>query len=416
MKTEIKTIANQLVSLSYDKLTTYSKFENLIFPFTSEEFFQDYYEKKYLYIARNNPNYYDAILNTDDIDLFLQNKSLPSNWVTVVEKGEEFPAYQWTHRNSSTANNDTLFVLFNQGKTLIINSGNRSIIKLINYCSDLEKELKFRLQCNVYITPHNSQGFAPHYDDHDLFIMQTTGTKVWRLYNMPIELPSRKQPHYKIKDKYELGEPNFEVELTPGDLLYIPRGLIHDVATRDTASVHITIGLHPNYWFEILQEIAELAAEKAEFRKAVPNGITAESYQSQFKQDFLSLTQSLINNLDLDEILERKFDKYIDSKRSEDQNRFKDSIQVNQLTLNSVLAKRQNIIYKLERDQKNVYVKFYGKRLEFPRFTEPSINTLLQSQSFAVKDIGGLVTDEGKIDLATKFIQEGFLTIEQINA
>ncbi|WP_424094725.1 cupin domain-containing protein [Moorena producens] len=416
MKTEIKTIANKLVSLSYEKLTTYSKFENLIHPFTSEEFFQHYYEKNYLHIARNNPNYYDAILNTDDIDLFFQNKSLQSNCLRVVEKGEELPAYKWTHRNSSIANNDTLFVLFNQGKTLIINSGNSSIIKLVNYCSDLEKELKFRLQFNIYITPHNSQGFAPHYDDHDVFIMQTTGTKVWRLYNTPIELPSRKQPYWKIKDQYELGEPTFEVELTPGDLLYIPRGLIHDALTTDTASVHITLGFHPNYWFEILQEIAELAEEKAEFRKAVPNGITAESYQSKFKQDFLSLTQSLINNLDLDEILERKFYKYIDSKLSEDQNRFKDSIQVNQLTLNSVLAKRPNIFYKLERDDENVYVKFYGKKLDFPRFTEPSINTLLQSQSFAVKDIGGLVTDEGKIDLATKFIQEGFLTIEQINA
>lgn len=394
----------------------YHKFDNLISPFTSKEFFQHYYEKNYLHISRNNENYYDGILNTEDIDLFFQNKYLQSNCLRVVEKGDEFPAYKWTYRNSSTVNNDTLFLLFNQGKTLIINGGDRSILKLVNYCSDLEKELKLRLQLNIYITPHNSQGFAPHYDDHDVFIMQTTGTKVWRLYNTPIELPSPKQPHCKIKDKYELGEPTFEVELKPGDLLYIPRGLIHDAVTTDTASVHITLGLHPNYWFEILQEIAELAEEKAEFRKAVPNGITAENYQTQFKQEFLNLAKSLIDNLDLDKILERKFDQYIDSKRSEDQNRFKDSIQINKLNLNSVLSKRENILYKIERDDENVYVKFYGKKLEFPRFTEFSINTLLQPQSFAVKDIAGLVTEEGKIDLATKFVQEGFLTIEQINA
>ncbi|MDJ0795935.1 MAG: cupin domain-containing protein [Calothrix sp. MO_167.B12] len=394
----------------------YRKFENLISPFSSEDFFQHYYEKNYLHIVRNNENYYNAILNTDDIDIFFQNKTLQSNWLRVVEKGEVLPAYKWTHCNSSIANNDTLFVLFNQGKTLIINSGNSSILKLVNYCSDLEKELKFRLQFNIYITPHNSQGFAPHYDDHDVFIMQTTGTKKWRLYNTPIELPSRKQPHCKIKDKYELDEPTFEVELKPGDLLYIPRGLIHDAVTTDTASVHITLGLHPNYWFEILQEIAELAEEKAEFRKAVPNGITAENYKNKFKQEFLQLTQSLIDNLDIDELLERKFDQYIAHKPSEDQNRFTDSIQINKLNLDSVLSKRDNILYKIDRDEENVYFKFYGKKLEFPRFTEFSINTLLQPQSFAVKDIGGLITDEGKIDLATKFIQEGFLTIEHINA
>jgi ribosomal protein L16 Arg81 hydroxylase len=397
-------------------MNTFHKFENLIAPFTPEEFFKNYYEKNYLHIARNNPTYYDSILNTDDIDLFFQNKTLASSGLRVVEKGDELPAWKWTHRNSSIANNDTLFVLFNQGKTIIINGGDRSILKLVNYCSDLEKELKFRLQFNIYITPHNSQGFAPHYDDHDVFIMQTTGTKIWRLYNTPIELPSCKQPHCKIKDKYELGEPTFEVELKPGDLLYIPRGLIHDAVTTDAASVHITLGLHPNYWFEILQEIAELAEEKAEFRKAVPNGITAENYQTQFKQDFLKLTESLIDNLDLDEILERKLDQYIDNKRSEDKNRFFDSIQINKLNLNSVLSKRENILYKIDRDKENIYFKFYGKKLEFPRFTEFSINTLLQPQSFAVRDIGGLITDEGKIDLATKFVQEGFLTIEHINS
>ena len=397
-------------------MNTSHKFDNLISPFTLEEFFQNYYEKNYLHIARNNPTYYDSILNTDDIDLFFQNKTLQSNWLRVVKKGDELPAYKWTHSNSSIANNDRLFVLFNDAHTLIINSGCRSIPKLINYCSDLERELKFRLQFNIYITPFNAQGFAPHYDDHDVFILQTTGMKKWRLYHTPIELPSRKQPHRKIKDKYELGEPSFEVELKPGNLLYIPRGLIHDAVTTDTASVHITLGLHPNYWFEILQEIAELAEEKAEFRKAVPNGITAENYQAQFKQEFLKLTEYLIDNLDLDEILERKFDQYIDSKRSEDKNRFLDSIQINKLNLDSILSKRENILYKIDRDESNIYFKFYGKKLEFPRFTEFSINSLLQPKSFTVKDIGGLITDEGKIDLATKFIQEGFLSIEKINA
>ncbi len=118
-------------------MNTYYKFDKLIAPFTVEKFFQNYYEKTYLHVARNKENYYDSILNTDDIDLFFQNKTLQSNWLRVVEKGDELPAYKWTHRNSSIANNDTLFVLFNQGKTLIINSGSRSILKLINYCSDL---------------------------------------------------------------------------------------------------------------------------------------------------------------------------------------------------------------------------------------------------------------------------------------
>lgn len=36
---------------------------------------------------------------------------------------------------------------------------------------------------NIYITPSNAQGFAPHYDDVDVFIIQVEGRKLWKLYD-----------------------------------------------------------------------------------------------------------------------------------------------------------------------------------------------------------------------------------------
>ena len=34
-----------------------------------------------------------------------------------------------------------------------------------------------------YLTPAGSQGFAPHYDDIEAFVVQLEGKKHWRLYN-----------------------------------------------------------------------------------------------------------------------------------------------------------------------------------------------------------------------------------------
>jgi hypothetical protein len=68
----------------------YSKFANLISPFSVEEFFHHYYEKNYLHLSRNTPTYYDGILNPDDIDLFFQNKSLPSSLLRVVNNGMSY--------------------------------------------------------------------------------------------------------------------------------------------------------------------------------------------------------------------------------------------------------------------------------------------------------------------------------------
>lgn len=397
-------------------MNTNYKITSLIYPYTVEEFFKTYYEKEYLYIPRNQPDYYDPLLNADDIDLFFQNKSIPSSQLRVASQGDELLAYKWTHKNSSIANNDTLFSLFNQGNTLIINAGDRSIPKLMNYCSDLESELKIKLQTNIYITPYNAQGLESHYDRHDVFILQTIGSKIWRLYNTPVELPSQKFHYSKYKDKFELEQPKFEVELKPGDLLYIPRGMVHDASTTNTASVHITLGLYPNSWFELLEELADLAEDKAEFRKALPNALMSENSQQEFKQQFHKLVQELIDNLNVDDLISRKFEEYITNKRSEDENRFKDCIQVNKLNLNSVLSRRENISFKIDKDKEKVSVKFYTKTLVFPLFILLSINTFLQSKPFRVKDINGFLSNEEKIKLATKFVQEGFLKIEYINS
>jgi ribosomal protein L16 Arg81 hydroxylase len=397
-------------------MNTNYKFSSLVSPYTVEEFFQNYYEKDYLYISRNQPDYYDALLNIDDIDLFFQKKNIPSSHLRVVNNGAALLPYSWTDENSYIVNNDKLFSLFNKGNTLIINSGHRSISKLFNYCSDLENELKIKLQTNIYISPHNAQGLESHYDRHDVFVLQTVGSKIWRLYNTPVELASENFPYSKYKDKFELEQPKFEVELKPGDLLYIPRGMVHNASTTNTASVHITLGLYPNYWFELVQELANLAEEKAEFRKAVPNALISENFQQEFKQEFQRLVHEFIDNINVDELLSRKFEQYIADKPTEDKNRFKDAIQVNKINLNSVLSRRENINYKIDKDNQKVYVKFYGKTLDFPLLLLLSINTFLQSKPFRVRDINGFLTNEEKIYLATKFIQEGFLKIESLNA
>lgn len=35
---------------------------------------------------------------------------------------------------------------------------------------------------NPYLTPPGSQGFAPHYDEIEVFLLQLEGSKIWILY------------------------------------------------------------------------------------------------------------------------------------------------------------------------------------------------------------------------------------------
>jgi Cupin superfamily protein len=396
-----------------------STFTHLIYPYDPAAFFQKNWEKKYLYISRKDNSYYKNILNNDDLDLFLQNKNLQAendNFI-LVKDGKKLDYEHWAKKrhksNQYLVDINKIFSILNQGITLIINSGHKSIPKLINFCNSLEKELQFRVRTNIYITPPTAQGLAAHFDEHDVCILQITGTKIWHLYHSPIKLPCNK--NHQIKDFPSLGEPDFTVELQPGDLLYIPRGLIHQAFTTDTTSIHIALGLYPTYRFELLQELVELAQDSPTFRKAIPHGFSDNEDKKLFKEEFRQLCQGLIDNLDVDSLLERRNKQFIAAKGTEDDNRFQDWLQINQINLHTVLSRRKTIAFSTEKDAVNINVAFYNKTLVFPKFLATSLTTILSSDYFTVKDIGGLINDEGKLQLVTKFVQEGFLKIENLN-
>jgi lysine-specific demethylase/histidyl-hydroxylase NO66 len=79
-----------------------------------------------------------------------------------------------------------------------------------------------------YLTPAKSAGFAPHWDDVDAFILQTEGRKHWKVF-VPEELhPLESSGNFTDSD-FDGQVPVFNGWLDQGDILYIPRGFIHQV-------------------------------------------------------------------------------------------------------------------------------------------------------------------------------------------
>src|SRR5208283_1139855 len=99
------------------------------------------------------------------------------------------------------------------------------------------------------LTPGNTAGFSPHYDTHEVFVVQVGGRKRWRIYEPPIVLPHRSQPF--VRAGYAPPAPLLECELCPGDLLYLPRGYVHSATTSEGYSAHVTIGLTVYTWVEL---------------------------------------------------------------------------------------------------------------------------------------------------------------------
>eukprot|EP00559_Dactyliosolen_fragilissimus_P001220 CAMPEP_0184865520 /NCGR_PEP_ID=MMETSP0580-20130426/18360_1 /TAXON_ID=1118495 /ORGANISM="Dactyliosolen fragilissimus" /LENGTH=721 /DNA_ID=CAMNT_0027364757 /DNA_START=115 /DNA_END=2280 /DNA_ORIENTATION=+ len=137
--------------------------------------------------------------------------------------------------------------------------------------SILEHEFGCMVGANAYLTPGGRapcQGFAPHYDDIEAFILQLEGSKHWRVYppmSMAETLPRESSRDFTEDEIREI-KPVIDVELGPGDILYMPRGWIHQANTCHGGkhSLHLTVSAMQNWsWVDLLDIIMPMALESA---------------------------------------------------------------------------------------------------------------------------------------------------------
>ena len=132
--------------------------------------------------------------------------------------------------------------------------------------------------CNVYWTPSKTQGFAPHYDDIEAFVIQVEGQKRWRVYppQAEAELPRVSSSDFQ---ESEIGQEVLDVVLQPGDILYFPRGWIHQAeGVGDVPSLHLTVSTaQQQTWYDFLEVFVQHLLqrgfeENVNLRRTLPIG------------------------------------------------------------------------------------------------------------------------------------------------
>jgi hypothetical protein len=129
---------------------------------------------------------------------------------------------------------------FAAGYTIVLNGVEQYVPAIASVSHSIEVELNFPTQVNAYVTPPESHGFLPHYDQHDVLVLQIQGAKIWHLYGDAVA------PHvmrrYDEVVAADLPAPT-DLLLESGDMLYVPRGQVHSAETNSEPSVHLTMGI-----------------------------------------------------------------------------------------------------------------------------------------------------------------------------
>lgn len=390
-------------------------FGKIIAPFTIDEFFETYHEKDLLHINRNDETYYNNVLTSEEISDYLDRQDIFYPSVRIVKEGKEISSAEYTrkgvpvghHKKDGIVNTEKAFALFNSGSTLVIQAGQRYFDNLSKCCLALSQKFNSPVQANLYITPDKSVGFNPHWDTHDVFVLQIAGTKTWKLYGFEKELPTKSQ---KFSSKGYTKEPIKTMQLFPGDFLYLPRGYVHDAMADDGISAHITIGVLSYTWARFFNEIFPQLEDIKEFREAVPfwkgdlTGVIKE------KLDFL---KDNIAGLDATKGVERLCNNY-NSVQAQPLNRyFKSLLDIKKLNDDTQLSLNEGVIMKVKESEGGVELKLLSKVVSIPLQLKTDIEYIIDKRKFKLADLPSTSDSEQKKTSILKLIREGVLHIEQ---
>lgn len=236
-----------------------SLFSSLIAPVSPDQFFTEFWEKKPLHIRRQDQSdgaavaqFYRSLFSLSDLPDLCSRHALEFyrdvNAVRCVNGKKK------VLNRAGTVRSEALHKLIRQSKaTVQFHQPQRFKDALWNIQEKLESFFGALVGSNVYLTPAESQGLPPHYDDVEVFILQLEGQKHWRLYRPTVPLAA----DYSLVPEERLGSPSHDLLLQEGDLLYFPRGTIHQANTLPGEhSTHLTISTFQKMsWSDLLLDL-----------------------------------------------------------------------------------------------------------------------------------------------------------------
>ncbi|MFJ5884449.1 JmjC domain-containing protein [Kitasatospora cineracea] len=170
--------------------------------------------------------------------------------------------------------------------TLVFNGLHQVYPPVVAFCRELAAQIGHPITGNLYLTPAGeAQGFGWHWDCHHVFLAQTEGAKLWQIFRPTFVDPLEQHHWSKIgfdqedKDRFRTAAPDYEFNLTAGQVLFIPRGWVHAGRTTDLHSLHITFGVQllTEHW--ALEKLLAAGAESAELRGALPPDLGGRDFE-----------------------------------------------------------------------------------------------------------------------------------------
>jgi ribosomal protein L16 Arg81 hydroxylase len=386
-------------------------------------FFDEYWEKQPLHVSRGDHRFYAGLLSSDDIEeiiAFTRPKFVdPSAFTEEPPRAKTFVQGWLADRQIQDACRyptiDEVRRAYERGKTVIIMTMQQRWRPVAALCRNLESVFHCPVHANMYLTPEGAQGFDAHFDTHEVFVLQLEGSKQWRLYGAPRELPLVDERFNIPRD--QLG-PVREVELRAGDLLYIPRGFVHEAFTAEHASLHLTVGVNVYRWADLLGEaLAEMTRNDRRFRESVPSEVVSMPDKAGAMEDhFRALLAVLAEQARVQTAARRLGDEFHSHLQPLPSARGPAREGVADVDLDTLVEKTPGLVCRVVEEGGWVSLQFPGGKVGGPRRILAALTFVANNDGFAIRELPDELSGSGKLVLARRLLGERVLRVSSADA
>jgi hypothetical protein len=344
---------------------------------------------------------------------------LRTPFLRMAKDGAVQPASSFTRGGGAGAGvadqaaDDKVLTAIADGATLVLQGLHRAWPPLVDFGTRLADELGHPVQINAYITPPQSQGFAPHHDVHDVFVLQVSGRKHWVIHAPVVDDPLDNQPFGGFADEIAArvtDPPLIDTVLEPGDSLYLPRGTVHSAEALGETSVHLTVGVHPLTRYQLVRFLLDEVQEDAALRSSLPMG--ADLADPEVVAPHLAATlaalHAALERVPAERIAERLGTNLMQRTRPEPIGPLAQLAAADALGLDTPLRLRSALRLRLDPDGERLKIVLLDRTIDLPAGTSGAVAHIVAGGEFTPAELPGLEPDEA-LTLARRLLRDGVL-------
>ena len=367
------------------------------------------------------------LLTAAAVDGLVSERGLRTPFLRMAKDGAVLPAASFTRGGGAGAGitdqaaDDKVLAAVADGSTLVLQGLHRTWPPLVDFGSRLADELGHPVQINAYITPPENQGFAPHHDVHDVFVLQVSGRKHWTVHRPVVEDPLDNQSFNGFKREIEerVGEEAIiDTALEAGDALYLPRGTVHAAQALGETSIHLTVGVHPLTRYQLVRYVLDALQDEPALRTSLPMGVDLADPDvlAPHLAATVAALEASLRRVPASRIAERVGTELMQRTRPEALGPLAQLAAAEALASDTRLRRRGALRFRVVapgdgadgRDRLTLVL--LDRTIELPAGTSDALEVALGDDVFTPADMPGLEPDE-QITLARRLLREGVLVV-----